>query len=321
MNQPEFPVVLPRDVGIFTQPRWLIGDTPAWTGHIPFAFWIVSAARPRTVVELGAHYGNSFFALCQMADALDLDCSAYAVDTWVGDEHSGVYGEDVFTRVSEHNARYYGRFASLVRSTFDDAVDHFSDGEIDLLHIDGHHTYESVKHDFESWLPKLSDRGIVLFHDVAVRERGFGVYRLWQEIEAAHSTFTFDHSHGLGVAGIGASQSASVAALLGSTDETAVAVRKVFATLGEAVRNQADEGRAAEAQRTEFLSELDALKATLEGEAAAERAALRVEYEAREHRLNDDYHRRIAALELEARLAYDRAASAFDARLAEGSPS
>ena len=321
MNQPEFPIVLPRDVGIFSQPRWLIGDTPAWTGHIPFALWIVSAARPRTIVELGAHYGNSFFALCQMADALDLDCTAYAVDTWVGDEHSGAYGEDVFARVSEHNARYYGRFASLVRSTFDDAVDHFTDGEIDLLHIDGHHTYESVKHDFESWLPRLSDRAIVLFHDVTVRERGFGVHRLWKEIEAAHATFTFDHSHGLGVAAIGEHQSASVAALVGSNGEAAVAVRRVFASLGEAVRNRADEGRAAEAQRAVFMSEFDALRDTLASEAVAERDALRVVYEAREQSLIAEYDRRIAALELEARLAYDRAASAFDARLVEGSPS
>lgn len=321
MNQPEFPVVLPRDVGIFTQPRWLIGDTPAWTGHIPFAFWVVSAARPGTVVELGTHFGNSFFALCQMADALDLDCSAYAVDTWVGDEHSGAYGEDVFTRVSEHNDRHYGRFASLVRSTFDDAVEHFSDGEIDLLHIDGHHTYDSVKHDFESWLPKLSDRGIVLFHDVAVRERNFGVYRLWQEIEAAHATFAFDHSHGLGVAGIGAHQSASVAALLGSTGETAAAVRRVFGSLGGSVRKRADEEQAAEAQRAIFKSEFDALRDTLASEAAAEREALRVDYEAREQSVVDEYDRRIAALELEARLAYDRAASAFDARLTGGSPS
>ena len=152
----------------------------AWIDHGPFAFWLIQALRPRTLVELGTHGGYSYFVFCQAIKSLNLDTRCFAVDTWQGDEHAGFYSEDFFNRVSDHNAAHYGSFSRLVRATFDAALAHFSDGAIDLLHIDGRHFYEDVKHDFEAWKPKLSDRAVVLFHDTNVRERDFGVFRLWK---------------------------------------------------------------------------------------------------------------------------------------------
>ena len=43
---------------VFTRPIRLV-DPTSWVPHIPFAFWLVDALRPRTVVELGTHTGNS----------------------------------------------------------------------------------------------------------------------------------------------------------------------------------------------------------------------------------------------------------------------
>ncbi len=124
----------------------------------------------------------------------------YAVDHWHGDEHAGLYGEEVFDEVNDYNSRYYRQFSYLLRRSFEDALSQFDDGSIDLLHIDGLHTYDAVAHDFRSWLPKVRDGGIILLHDIAPRHEDFQVWKLWDEIKAEFpDTFEFHHSWGLGV--------------------------------------------------------------------------------------------------------------------------
>ena len=174
-----------------------------WVQHAPFAFFLIEAVKPRSYVELGSHNGYSYFAVCQAVKTYDLHTRCFAVDTWQGDEHAGFYDTSVFGTVESYQAANYAAFSELKRMTFDEALLHFEDGSIDILHIDGRHFYEDVRHDFLSWLPKLSDSGIVLIHDTQVRDKGFGVYRLWAEIVSTYPTFEFHHGHGLGVVAIG----------------------------------------------------------------------------------------------------------------------
>lgn len=187
---------------VLAEPERLV-DEAAWVGHIPFAFWVVDALRPRSFVELGTHSGCSYSAFLQAIDTLGLATSCHAVDTWKGDAQAGFYGENVYQELAAYHDARYGGFSRLLRMTFDAALAQFSDGSIDLLHIDGLHTYEAVSHDLHSWLPKLSSRGLVLMHDIDVREPGFEVWRLWEEVSARYPAFSFLHSHGLGVAWVG----------------------------------------------------------------------------------------------------------------------
>jgi len=155
---------------------------------------------PSLIVELGTHWGESYFAFCQSIFENGLDCRSYAVDHWLGEAHSGLYGDEVFEEVKHYNDLHYGQFSHLLRASFDDALGQFSDNSIDLLHIDGFHTYEAVSHDFRRWLPKVRPGGVILVHDIDVRHTDFGVWRLWEEIKQEFSeTFEFHHCWGLGV--------------------------------------------------------------------------------------------------------------------------
>jgi len=57
---------------------------------------------------------------------------------------------------------------------------------LDFLFIDGDHSYEGVKKDFEMYSPLVKKEGIIAFHDIApngISELTGGVPRFWKEIE------------------------------------------------------------------------------------------------------------------------------------------
>ncbi|MGC8476369.1 MAG: glycosyltransferase [Acetobacteraceae bacterium] len=211
-----------------------LGVPSAWHRHVPFAFWLVAQLRPRVLVELGTHEGVSYAAFCEAVRRAALPTRCFAVDTWLGDEHAGFYPEQVYTNFRAFHDPLYADFSLPLRMTFDEAAAQLPDGEIDLLHIDGLHDYDSVAHDFATWMPKLSSRAVVLFHDTNERERGFGVWRLWRELRARFPGFEFLHGSGLGVLAVGSEIAPPVAALCALTDPSELLrVRERFATLGE----------------------------------------------------------------------------------------
>jgi glycosyltransferase involved in cell wall biosynthesis/uncharacterized protein YbaR (Trm112 family) len=217
---------------VFWTPH-LIGSGSAWWAHIPFAFWIMSALRPRLFVELGVHNGVSYSAFCEANARAQIGARCYGVDTWAGDEHAGTYSDEVYNALRAFHDENYSAFSELVRCTFDEALPTFQDHSIDLIHIDGLHTYEAVKHDFESWLPKLSDRGVVLFHDTNVRKDDFGVYRLFAELSTQYPSFEFLHGYGLGLIVVGEGVPEAVRTLCAIDDPQAIgALRQRFSHLG-----------------------------------------------------------------------------------------
>jgi hypothetical protein len=206
-----------------------------WAEHGPFAFWLIEQLRPRLVVELGTYAGFSFAAFCEAMERHSVDGRAIAIDTWQGDEHGGFYPEDIYRNLAAHVLPRYGSFIELKRMTFAEALPSVADGTVDLLHVDGRHFYEDVREDYESWVPKLSERAVILFHDTQVRERGFGVFKYWAELMDAHPAhFEFLHGNGLGVLSRGGPLPERLATLMARNlpDQVRDDVRAAYARLG-----------------------------------------------------------------------------------------
>ncbi len=164
---------------------------------------------------------------------------------------------------------------------------------------------------------------MVLFHDTNVRERGFGVHRLWAELAPGRPSFEFLHAHGLGVLCWGPEAPEAVRSLCDPAAPAGV-LRERFSLLGE--RWAADqllreanrataEAHAAERDVRLWAERMQARLAELEPEAArvAEREAQRRSYR------RQLAHARLAAFTLERRIASEGEAAArrLDAALAE----
>jgi len=259
------------------RPRGPSGVVSAWYCHVPFAHWIVTVVRPHTLVELGTQNGVAYSAFCDAVVYNGLDTSCFAVDTWKDEQQTGEYGQVGYLDFRRFHDERYSAFSELLRCTFDEALGYIPEASVDLLHIDGSHTYEAVRRDFESWQPKLSDRAVVLFHETNVRERDFGVWRFWVELRTQYPGFEFLHGHGLGVLAVGNSSPTQVMALCSLTDPHIVhTIRQRFSLLGESCvrldpREQPQTGEIA-AREARIVS-LEAELARSTAEAALRRAA------------------------------------------------
>jgi Methyltransferase domain len=108
----------------------------AWSMHLPFAWDLMKEFKPKVFVEPGVYTGESYFCFCQSVAEHGLATKCYGIDTWRGDIHMGSYGPEIGREVKQYNRRY-SPSSKLLKMTFDDALSHFADATIDLLHIDG----------------------------------------------------------------------------------------------------------------------------------------------------------------------------------------
>ncbi|WP_183098440.1 class I SAM-dependent methyltransferase [Nocardioides pelophilus] len=186
---------------------WEIEHAPTYSAcgvHIPFLFGLVTLIEPRVFVELGVQAGASFFGACQAVQRQGYGTRCVAVDEWPDDASpAGKLACGEFDDVRRIITDNYAGIAGYLRRDFAKARAHFAPGSIDLLHIAGSHTDAAARNDFTTWLDRMSDRGVVIVHDINEFKQDFGVWRFWREVCQQYPSMELGHGHGLGVLVVG----------------------------------------------------------------------------------------------------------------------
>ncbi len=166
---------------------------------------VVESRAPKTIVEIGTAAGGTLFLLSRAATP---DATLISVDL-PGARFGGGYARwrsvvyRAFARGGQHIELL--RADSHKPGTKQKVESLLGDRPIDFLFIDGDHSYEGVKADYEMYAPLVAADGLVAFHDIVpgTEDMVGGVPRFWSELKASHAVREFVADWEFGSCGIG----------------------------------------------------------------------------------------------------------------------
>ncbi len=148
-------------------------SVPGWfTRENAAAFWgVIGEVSPRRVVEIGSYQGRSTVLIGKAMQAFSPDgCRLTAIDPHTGDRQQlemlnvdALPTLDLF-RLHTSGAGISGLLDTRVALSTDVAST-WDLEKVDLVFVDGWHSYEAVLADTRAWAPHLSERGLICFDD------------------------------------------------------------------------------------------------------------------------------------------------------------
>lgn len=140
--------------------------------------------NPETVAEIGTFDGGTLYLWTRYFESAQVFVS---VDVDYGDSMRLKFYRE-FTERQLHFIERESQSECTVNR-----VSTITDEKLDFLFIDGDHSYEGAKRDFELYRPLMSDDGVIALHDIRTTE-STGVPELWDEIRAEYATSEIFHT-------------------------------------------------------------------------------------------------------------------------------
>ena len=146
---------------------------------------ILARIKPRCILEIGTARGGTLFSWTRVASD---DALIISVDL-PGGPFGGGYPilkgltYKFFARGNQKIVLIRGDSHDI--KTLEKVKKILGDKKLDFLFIDGDHSYEGVKRDFEMYAPLVREGGIIAFHDIVPGPSEYvgGVPKFWQELK------------------------------------------------------------------------------------------------------------------------------------------
>lgn len=215
------PVAPIASQSLFWRARYLAASPSL--GALPLLFWLSENIRPAIGVTLGTADAVPHFALCQAVEKLGLEAMCFGIG--MADEAA----EDP-AAIQDYNETHYGDFSLLSHADHEEVQELLDEAQIDLLIVNRPATQALQEHIDTLWLPRLSDRAVVLFLRGGDNLRDYAA-----SIARGAGQFSFDARKGICLALRGDRQGDRLSRLcqLRVGQPGYLAVRNIFARAGE----------------------------------------------------------------------------------------
>ncbi len=168
---------------------------------------MVKSEDPKVIVEIGTAKGGTLFSWLKISDE---NSTIVSIDLPFEGAYRGGYKKtdtDLFRSFAKegHHLHFLTEDSHEV-STFNKLKGILDGKSVDFLFIDGDHSYEGVKRDWELYSPLVRKNGLIGVHDIISNPKrpNNKVYKFWEEIKHGENYREFvDQTNDIKWGGIG----------------------------------------------------------------------------------------------------------------------